>query len=98
MLGPENGAKWNCHLVLVGVAFLDEVIVGVVFETHSLATWKGQSSPSRFQMNMLNSQLLQHHASLDDNGLNHRTWKPAPIKCPLEELSWSWCLFTAVKP
>ena len=65
MLGPENGAKWNCHLVLVGVAFLDEVIVGVVFETHSLATWKGQSSPSSLQMKMLNSQLLQHHACLD---------------------------------
>jgi hypothetical protein len=34
----------------------------------------------------------------DDNGLNLRTSKPALIKCcPFSE-SWSWCLFTAVKP
>jgi hypothetical protein len=35
---------------------------------------------------------------LDDNGINHWTCKPAPIKCcPFKELPWSWCLFTAVK-
>jgi hypothetical protein len=38
------------------------------------------------------------HASWDDdNGLNLRTCKPAPIQCSLWELPWSWCLFTAME-
>ena len=33
-----------------------------------------------------------------DNGLNFLNYKPGPKKCcPLEELTWSWCLFIAMK-
>jgi hypothetical protein len=40
-----------------------------------------------------------HASCLDGNGLNLWNWKPAPIKCcPLKDLPWSWCLFTAMKP
>jgi hypothetical protein len=38
------------------------------------------------------------HASHHDSGLNLWTCKPAPIKCcPLWDLPWSWCLFTAME-
>ena len=38
-----------------------------------------------------------HAFCLDDNRLNHRTCKLAPTKCcPLWELPWSWCFFTAM--
>jgi hypothetical protein len=34
------------------------------------------------------------HASChDDSRLDLRTCKPAPVKCLLQELLWSWCLF-----
>ena len=35
-----------------------------------------------------------HDSHHDDNGLNFRTCKPAPVKCCL---SWPWCLFTAME-
>ena len=62
MLGPGSSTIRRCSLVGVGVVLLEEVCpVGMGNETVFLAAWK----IGFLWMKMENSQLLQHHASLD---------------------------------
>jgi hypothetical protein len=77
----------------------------------SLWGWVWDPSPSHMGEDFLFIQELElsvppapllpaccHASHHYDNGLNLWTYKPAPIKCPLQELPWSLCLFTAMKP
>ena len=90
MLCRGSGTIRKHGLVGVGVALLEWVwpywrkcfTVGVGFETLLIAAWSQSSSSLQMKLSL-------HHACLDtamlpainNNGLNFRPCKPAPIKC-----------------
>ena len=90
-----------------GIASLeeDQLMVGFqVLKSPSQAQWLPVPSACGSECRTLSSfsstvsacvpPLLQH----DDSGPNHWNCKPALIKCfSLEDLSWSWCLFTPIE-
>jgi hypothetical protein len=100
-LAIENGTIRKCGLIVGSVPLFLCGWASRPIMLKLLLVWT-QSPPGCLRIKIQNSWLLQHHVCLHASMLPAMMimdCKPGTNKCcPLYELPWPWCLFTAVKP